>query len=448
MARILQQELFSWQEVNELGDLERLKLVIDHLPDEELMEHLEWERRNGRDDYPVRAVWNSMLAGVVYEHDSVASLCRELLRNAQLRQLCGFDVAKGDGAVPPAWVYTRFMGTLMAHQELIDGIFDRLVDSLGELLPEFGRHLGADSKPIWSHARRRGQGERDGRRELDADWGMKTYRGERADGTLWEKVMKWFGYKLHVLTDVRYELPVGYRVTRASRNDTTQLLPMVEELGSRHGWLVERAETLAADKAYDSWENNALLWDRYRIKPVIAIRQMWKDGEQTRPLYPDRVDTIVYDAAGRVYCHCPVTGVRRELCHCGFEQARGCLKYRCPAAAYGLECAGREECGGGGYGSYGRIVRVPLEIDRRLFTPVARSSYRWGRLYRGRTACEHVNSRLDVSFGFEDHFIRGLAKMRLRSSIALIVMLGMALGRVRQKQEEYIRSLVRSPAAA
>lgn len=448
MARILHQGLFSWQELNELGDLERLQLVIEHLPDEELMEHLEGERSNGRDDYPVRAVWNSLLAGVVYEHESVASLRRELLRNGQLRQLCGFDVAKGERAVPPQWVYTRFMGKLMGHQELIDAVFDRLVDSLSELLPGFGCHLAIDSKPIWSHGRRRGNGERDGRRELDADWGTKTYRGKRAGGTLWEQVTRWFGYKLHLVVDGRYELPVGYRVTRASRNDTTQLVGMLEDLECRHGWFVERAETLAGDKAYDSWENNALLWDRYRIKPLLDIREMWKDGEQTRALYPDRVDNIVYDACGRLFCYCPETGDRRELAHCGFEKDRGCLKYRCPAAAYGLECLGRAECGGSNYGSYGRIVRVPLASDRRLFTPLARSSYAWKRLYRGRTAVERVNSRLDVSFGFEHHFIRGLAKMRFRSSLALIVMLGMALGRVRQKQEKYIRSLVWSPAAA
>jgi len=43
---------------------------------------------------------------------------------------------------------------------------------------------------------------------------------------------------------------------------------------------------------------------------------------------------------------------------------------------------------------------------------------------------------------FERHFIRGLAKMRLRCSLALVVMLAMALGRIREKQKENMRSLV------
>ncbi|HBT47554.1 MAG TPA: DDE transposase, partial [Peptococcaceae bacterium] len=56
---------------------------------------------------------------------------------------------------------------------------------------------------------------------------------------------------------------------------------------------------------------------------------------------------------------------------------------------------------------------------------------RWQELYKKRTAVERVNSRLDQSFGFEQHFIRGLKKMSLRCALALAVMLAMALGRIR-----------------
>ena len=55
---------------------------------------------------------------------------------------------------------------------------------------------------------------------------------------------------------------------------------------------------------------------------------------------------------------------------------------------------------------------------------------------------ERVNSRLDVSFGFERHFIRGLKKMRLRVGLAMVVMLAMALGRIREKRKELMCSLL------
>ena len=70
MAIIPQQTFFVWDEIENLGDLERLRLVLEYMPDEELMRELEKERGKGRDDYPVRAMWNSILAGVVYEHEN------------------------------------------------------------------------------------------------------------------------------------------------------------------------------------------------------------------------------------------------------------------------------------------------------------------------------------------------------------------------------------------
>lgn len=87
-------------------------------------------------------------------------------------------------------------------------------------------------------------------------------------------------------------------------------------------------------------------------------------------------------------------------------------------------------------------MRVKRSKDVRTFCPVARPSPKWERLYKGRSAVERVNSRLDVSFGFEQHFIRGMAKMRMRCSLALVVMLALALARARQNRRELMRSLV------
>jgi hypothetical protein len=91
-------------------------------------------------------------------------------------------------------------------------------------------------------------------------------------------------------------------------------------------------------------------------------------------------------------------------------------------------------------------VRIPLETDRRIFVPIARSSYKWHRIYNVRTAVERVTSRIDSSFGFENHFIRGKAKMTLRFGLALIVMLSMALARIKTDQMEDMRSLVKQAA--
>jgi hypothetical protein len=137
-------------------------------------------------------------------------------------------------------------------------------------------------------------------------------------------------------------------------------------------------------------------------------------------------------------CVCPKTGKQREMAYKGFEKDRETLQYSCPAVSYGYECSGKCQC------AVNKKIRIPMEIDNRIFTPVARSSYRWKKIYKNRTAVERVNSRLDVSFGFERHYIRGLKKMKTRCGIALCIMLAMALGRIREKQKGLMRSLVKA----
>ena len=142
-----------------------------------------------------------------------------------------------------------------------------------------------------------------------------------------------------------------------------------------------------------------------------------------------------------MFCICSQTGKQRLMSYGGFEKDRMALKYICSVKAYGLTCSGSDECG-----HAMKSERVSLEIDRRIFTPVSRSSYAWEREYKKRTAVERVNSRLDVSFGFERHFIRGLKKMEMRVGLALCVMLAMAVGRIKGQRQELMRSLVKSPA--
>ncbi len=88
----------------------------------------------------------------------------------------------------------------------------------------------------------------------------------------------------------------------------------------------------------------------------------------------------------------------------GFEKDRQTLKYRCPAKQYGVDCIGQNSC------PVVAGIRIKLGDDRRMFTPLARSSYAWERAYDKRTSVERVNSRLDGFFGFENHTIRGQKK--------------------------------------
>jgi hypothetical protein len=461
MAMLRQRQLFGWRQVDAASDLDRLRLVLETLPDEPLVRFLEERRDRGRDDYPIRPTWNALVAGIVFQHKDAASLLRELWRNAELRALCGFDVTKGGRAVPSPDAFGRFLKLLIKYGEQLVGMFHRLVDELALVLPDLGRKMAGDSKAVPSFGRpvrdEQKRKESDGRRDRDADWGAKTYKGVHKDGSAWEKVVRWFGYKLHLVVDSAYELPLAFRLTKASAGDAPELLPLVDQLAEHHPAVAERwakpGTECAADKGYDSNENNAGLYDDHapkglggsaaeHITPIIDKRTLWKDGEKTKPVFADRADHFVYGEDGRVYCICPATSEQRDLFFVGFERDRGTLKYRCPAAACGLTCAGRTACERqADVGAFGRVIRVPLDLDRRIFTPIARPTAKWKNAYNRRSSVERVNSRFDQVLQFEHHTIRGQAKMETRVTLALIVMLAMALGRIRAKQADLMRSL-------
>jgi hypothetical protein len=53
---------------------------------------------------------------------------------------------------------------------------------------------------------------------------------------------------------------------------------------------------------------------------------------------------------------------------------------------------------------------------------------------------ERLNGRLDRDYMFEEHCIRGLSKMTLMVSLSMIIMNGMAIGKLKSGKEN-IRSL-------
>ena len=139
--------------------------------------------------------------------------------------------------------------------------------------------------------------------------------------------------------------------------------------------------------------------DEHQIKPIIAIRNCWKDGDAedngVRTKLVNGQENVIYTYDGQVSCVCPLSGEVHSMTYGGFERDRETLKYRCPARYSGITCQGMEQCP-----LAGKAVRIPLAEDRRVFTPVARSSYVWQDYYDERSAVERVNSRLAGGFGF------------------------------------------------
>ncbi|MCY3813361.1 MAG: transposase [Gammaproteobacteria bacterium] len=479
-----QSVLFSWDDVERLPELKRLSFVLDHLPDGDLVAALEAKRGRGRDEYPVAAMWRALVAGMVFGHDSSASLLRELGRNPALLALCGFDplgrqspprrtlARRADGTaeavcepspwragVPTPWAFSRFLSNVVSLEEktgavsaMVDALRRRLMDEL----PGFGRHLGYDGKALSSHSTGKRKAATGRTSDPDADWGRHETGGVDAKGKAWTKVKTWFGYGLHLVADAEHEIPVWFEVTKASASEHAALSAGVDDLFAKEPGMAARCEDFCADRGLDGGPLKRRLWDVWEVRPLTDVRELWREEKEMpghdpsqpvrRSLAADGGGNVLHSGKGEVFCRCPATGEERPMAFQGFEADRGTLKYRCPAAAYGFDCAGRERCladAGSKAGDYGRVVRVDLAgADRRMFTPTPWGSPSWKRGYARRSGLERINARLDGGFRFENHFVRGKARMKTRIGLAVAVMMALALGAVLAGRPERMRSLV------
>ena len=130
----------------------------------------------------MRPVWNSPIAACVFQHPSIAAVRRELLRNGQLRDSCGFDPFAGAAAVPTECAYTRFQRRLRKCQPQLEELVHSTLDELQIELPDLGQVQALDGKELHSLAKGESsyplpeddtQRDSDGGRDRDADSGVK-----------------------------------------------------------------------------------------------------------------------------------------------------------------------------------------------------------------------------------------------------------------------------------
>jgi len=283
-------------------------------------------------------------------------------------------------------------------------------------VPDLGKDTAGDSTAL--HARAKD----DQAAQAEVAQGMAQPSGARKeykdDAGKVTKVFEWFGYKLHLLVDVKHEVALAYKITTANSADN-QSIPDLVRQGQAN--LPEgRIETLAYDKAADDGHVHELL-HQAGIQPVIQNRSLWKG--QTEQMLPghDGTSNIVYDEAGTVYCYdCtsqPI--VRHRMAYIGHEPQRETLKYRCPARHGGYPCPHDDVCNAGKV--YGKTVRVKQTIDLRRFPPIPRATKKFERLYNGRTSVERVNARLKIFWGVDDGNIKGARRFHALIGVVMIV---------------------------
>ena len=167
-----------------------------------------------------------------------------------------------------------------------------------------------------------------------ASGGRKEYQDAEGKVT---KVVEWFGFKLHLIVDVKHEVVLSYEITDTKAGDG-ETLPVILEQAEAN-LPADRIETLAYDKAADSDEVHELLSGK-GITPLIQMRGLWQTEPERMLPGHDGSSNVVYTEDGTIYCYDKVSDppVRHKMSYIGHEPERETLKYRCPAKHEGWEC--------------------------------------------------------------------------------------------------------------
>ncbi len=411
---IIQSPLFDFEAFISEKENNRLIKVLEALPSEKLLIALEREHWTGRKGYAVRGMWAALIAGLINQCDTIADIVRLLKRDKETRLICGFskDNMPGEDAL------SRFLAKLVKYATLFDEFIQDLVDQLRELLPGFGANLAVDSTDIQAYS----NGYRKEPSDADARWGAKkksNSKTEEAQGKKKEDVYYWFGYKLHLVIDALYELPLGFILTAANESDMTQMKPLLQKIGADQE--KTRPEVVIADKGYDSQENNTFVYKGCKAAPIIPIRE-FKDAESAD----------ICNAKGT-----PLCSGNLKMIYWGKDG--NYLKYRCPYALGKSACQSRFRCTSS---TYGYVLKLPIDQDVRKHPPIPRESKKWGRLFKLRTAVERVNSRVKELLGLGNITVRGRLKVTIRSALSILVMLAAAVSKAKEHRIKEIRSLV------
>lgn len=387
----------------------QLQRILDQTDCEPLLERLREYNRTGRPPYPVKAMFRAVrlkyLLRLRYDTDLLNTLCS----NPRLRELCDL----GD-RVPSASMLSRFVKRLSLHEELVHDAFIELATITARLLdnrsgleePGAGAILAIDSTDVASFA----NGNADPPTDPEARWGHKSSHKTK-DG----KQVEWvFGYKVHLICDATYGIPLSYIVLPANASDSPQLPKLVELAKAEHPWL--DIESLLADKGYDSLSNYRFLDDQ-GIDPIILMRDTYKHGD-------------LYDAKGRPVCigNIPMeyTGTDEDGQHHFRCNPEGChLKDR---LFFTMHC--NDVC-----------EELPEGELLRTLGRVARASQEFQDLYSRRQTIERFFGSAKRSRLLDQHQYRGMAKIRLHVVLAMLTYTATMLDHVRCQRMNRLRRM-------
>ena len=357
-----------------------------------LIADLEAARWTGRKGYPIRVKFAALLAQYVYVIPTITGLVRSLKDNPKLQEACGI---RSPRQTPSEDALYRFRKKLLDNPVLAEAI-RKVVNTLPLLLADFGHQVAIDATDIeaWCNTARKEL------RDRDAEWGMRNFRTEPGGK---RKMDPYYGFKLHLIVDANYELPIGWSVTPSNVNDCTQAIPVFEQAEEAHNWFAP--EHFMADKGYDSTEIHKTLEGRYDCHPVIPLKEM----KQEAP---------VLDKKGRPFCD---FGTFKWQ---GSDYKRKRSRWHCP-----VKCGQMARVGGhlGCCSQNGLTEYLRWEDEPRKHSLIPRGTPKFKKLYNKRGSVEREFSRLKDRFLLDTLRVQGIEKVRLHVELSIFVRLLTAL---------------------
>lgn len=400
-ARYCQDTLGESPVVSELGD------IFACIPYKNLLKTILSERTRafsplGRPGYSFETLLRGVLASYYLGLKSTAHIVRRLQEDTILAVTCGFDPSN----IPHRSTFSRFIKRLSKHQGLVDDCLNQMTSELRAMLPGFGEVVAVDSTPVRSHCNPNKQPVSD----PEAGWIVKGGSGKDKD---WR-----FGYRLHMVVDAHYELPISKKQTLAKIQDVQMLLPLLRE--TKKNLSCFAPDVVLADKGYDSGDNFQGVVQEFDASLIIPLAAKTKEA----PLE-------VTGSPAAPYCPAGLSLVYRS-----WDRNKG-IQYQCPERASRAICPMLLKCG------LKTIWVRPVHDYRRFGYRIKRGTEQWKELYRQRGSIERVNSRLKQTRRLESHCFRSFDAVNIHTTLSVLTMQALALATVKAGHMDEIRVCVR-----
>jgi len=393
---IRHQPLFSFETLQEYQPKTRLSLLFESLDLHPCLKELPAQSIRGPKGYSNSAMLRALLAKQLYQIPTFSLLVERLEQDLSFAHDCGFHLCD---ARPSVATFSRFYQRL-SQTGALGKLFESLVRQGLEKEIIQADVVAIDASQINAYEKARPKKQLTDE-ESAATWGAKR----DTDGNK----ITWFGYKLHVAVDARSELPLSMTVTPAHRNDSTQAIPLMDQLPVQ-------PQVYCMDMGYDITP----IYEKAQSLGTKAIIPLNRRGEKQPPAGLDENRT-------------PVCSMGYPMVYWGADAKRGELKFRCPHVCGKVDCPqGSSWCSSS---SYGMVVKCKITEDVRGVSLPHRTSRNWKELYNLRTSVERVFSRLKEMLGANSLKIRGLKKVTAHLTLCCIVLLAgtLALNKTKSK---------------